>query len=94
MLIIIEVLTLGLPVEPQLVRRLEARTDSEGASAAPKGRREIVVFVHIDLDLRVKALAVPEGVLTIGLGEIDALLGDADAVRFSADELRPFHRRA
>lgn len=52
MLVIIEVLTLGLPVESQLVRRLEALTDSKGASAAPEGRREIVAyFIDVDLDL-------------------------------------------
>lgn len=84
-----------MSVESQLVRRLEALTDSEGASAAPEGRREIVAyFVHIDLDLRVKSLAMPEGVLAIALREVDAFLGDADAVRFGADELRPSHRRA
>lgn len=84
-----------MSVESQLVRRLEALTDSEGASAAPKGRREIVAyFVNIDLDLRVKSLAVPEGILPIGLREVDTFLGDANAVRFSADELRPSHRRA
>lgn len=80
-----------MAVDAQLIGCLEALTNSEGAGAAPKSRREVIAnFFIVDSDGRPEAVSVPKGILPIGLREIDALLCNADAVRLGIlrNELR------